>query len=193
MKKYIALLMALVMGLSVAGCGQSASSSASSEAASSSAGSSNEEEVWLPYDENLQKKKDDRDATGKTGAVAACSWYASKAGLEILQEGGNAFDAAAAVAYTLGVVEPYFSGLGGGGFMTIYNAETKKVEVIDFREIAPAAANAQIWLDEAGEMKQFEKDGQKLGTMSSIGGLSVATPGEVAGMEYLSADLPACH
>lgn len=84
MKKYIALLMALVMGLSVAGCGQSASSSASSEAASSSAGSSNEEEVWLPYDENLQKKKDDRDATGKTGAVAACSWYASKAGLEIL-------------------------------------------------------------------------------------------------------------
>ena len=146
MKKYIALLMALVMGLSVAGCGQSASSSASSEAASSSAGS-NEEEVWLPYDENLQKKKDDRDATGKTGAVAACSWYASKAGLEILQEGGNAFDAAAAVAYTLGVVEPYFSGLGGGGFMTIYNAETKEVEVIDFREIAPAAANAQIWLD----------------------------------------------
>ena len=184
MKKYIALLMALVMGLSVAGCGQSASSSASSEAASSSA-DSNEEEVWLPYDENLQKKKDDRDATGKTGAVAACSWYASKAGLEILQEGGNAFDAAAAVAYTLGVVEPYFSGLGGGGFMTIYNAETKEVEVIDFREIAPAAANAQIWLDEAGEMKQFEKDGQKLGTMSSIGGLSVATPGEVAGMEYL--------
>ena len=81
--------------------------------------------------DRLEKKRDDRDATGKNGAVASCNWYASKAGLEILKEGGNAFDAAAAVAYTLGVAEPYFSGLGGGGFMTIYSAKDDKVSVLD--------------------------------------------------------------
>ncbi|MFQ8776805.1 MAG: gamma-glutamyltransferase [Roseburia sp.] len=54
-------------------------------------------------------------------------------------------DAAAAVAYTLGAwTEPYFSGLGGGGFMTIYSAKDDKVSVLDFRETAPAAANAQM-------------------------------------------------
>ena len=144
------------------------------------------EDVWLPYNENLEKKRDDRDATGKNGAVASCNWYASKAGLEILKEGGNAFDAAAAVAYTLGVAEPYFSGLGGGGFMTIYSAKDDKVSVLDFRETAPAAANAQMWLDENGKMEQFSLDGvNNLGDKSVIGGLSVAVPGEVAGFEYL--------
>lgn len=184
---------AIGLAATMAACSGSTASSAvaSSEATSSEAASSSViltadgEEVWVPYDENLEKKRDDRDATGTQGAVASSSWYASKAGLEILQEGGNAFDAAAAVAYTLGVAEPYFSGLGGGGFMTIYSAEDQKVSVIDFREVAPAAADAQMWLDENGEMMQFSVDGQNLGTMSSIGGLSVAVPGEVAGFEYL--------
>ena len=180
----LGLAAALTACSSTAASSAVASSAAPSEAASGAEAS--EDEVWLPYDENFEKKRDERDATGKTGAVASCNWYASKAGLDILKEGGNAFDAAAAVAYTLGVAEPYFSGLGGGGFMTIYSADEDKVSVIDFRETAPAAANAQMWLDENGEMKQFSLDGtNNLGTMSSIGGLSVAVPGEVAGFEYL--------
>ena len=171
---------ALSLAASLTACGTASSTTttaASSEAATetaSEAASTTEtvgEDVWLPYNENLEKKRDDRDATGKNGAVASCNWYASKAGLEILKEGGNAFDAAAAVAYTLGVAEPYFSGLGGGGFMTIYSAKDDKVSVLDFRETAPAAANAQMWLDENGKMEQFSLDGvNNLGDKSVIGG-----------------------
>ena len=157
---------ALSLAASLTACGTASSTTttaASSEAATETASETEAasttenvgEDVWLPYNENLEKKRDDRDATGKNGAVASCNWYASKAGLEILKEGGNAFDAAAAVAYTLGVAEPYFSGLGGGGFMTIYSAKDDKVSVLDFRETAPAAANAQMWLDESGKMEQF--------------------------------------
>lgn len=188
---------ALSLAASLTACGTASSTTttaASSEAATETASETEAasttgtvgEDVWLPYNENLEKKRDDRDATGKNGAVASCNWYASKAGLEILKEGGNAFDAAAAVAYTLGVAEPYFSGLGGGGFMTIYSAKDDKVSVLDFRETAPAAANAQMWLDENGKMEQFSLDGvNNLGDKSVIGGLSVAVPGEVAGFEYL--------
>ena len=188
---------ALSLAASLTACGTASSTTttaASSEAATETASETEAasttetvgEDVWLPYNENLEKKRDDRDATGKNGAVASSNWYASKAGLEILKEGGNAFDAAAAVAYTLGVAEPYFSGLGGGGFMTIYSAKDDKVSVLDFRETAPAAANAQMWLDENGKMEQFSLDGvNNLGDKSVIGGLSVAVPGEVAGFEYL--------
>ena len=188
---------ALSLAASLTACGTASSTTTtavSSEAATETASETEAasttenvgEDVWLPYNENLEKKRDDRDATGKNGAVASCNWYASKAGLEILKEGGNAFDAAAAVAYTLGVAEPYFSGLGGGGFMTIYSAKDDKVSVLDFRETAPAAANAQMWLDENGKMEQFSLDGvNNLGDKSVIGGLSVAVPGEVAGFEYL--------
>ena len=147
------------------------------------------EEVWLPFDENLEKKKDDRDATGEKGAVASCNWYASKAGMDVLQAGGNAFDAAAAVSYTLGVVEPYFSGIGGGGFMTVYSAKDDKVSVIDFREVAPAAATPEMWLDEEGNVKDYTPEGADAESakapMSQYGGLSVAVPGEVAGIEYM--------
>ena len=147
------------------------------------------EEVWLPYDENLEKKKGERDAEGTKGAVASCSWYASKAGLDVLKAGGNAFDAAAAVSYTLGVVEPYFSGIGGGGFMTIYDAKTKEVKVIDFREVAPAAATPEMWLDAEGKVVDYTPEGadpeSAKSPASQYGGLSIGVPGEVAGMEYL--------
>ena len=113
---------ALSLAASLTACG-TASSTTTTAASSEAATETASETEAASYNENLEKKRDDRDATGKNGAVASCNWYASKAGLEILKEGGNAFDAAAAVAYTLGVAEPYFSGLGGGGFMTIYSAK----------------------------------------------------------------------
>ena len=212
MKKQLALGMAVVLGAtSLAACStsQPAATEAATEAAAEAAESAEEteaaaeeteaevkepemfhgEEVWLPFDENLEKKKDDRDATGEKGAVASCNWYASKAGMDVLQAGGNAFDAAAAVSYTLGVVEPYFSGIGGGGFMTVYSAKDDKVSVIDFREVAPAAATPEMWLDEEGNVKDYTPEGADADSakapMSQYGGLSVAVPGEVAGIEYM--------
>lgn len=184
-RKVTALFTAVALSLSLVACSGGSSSSQTSSGSTSSGDESDTSGVWLPYDENFEKKRDDRDATGSTGAVASCSWYASNAGLDILKEGGNAFDAAAAVAYTLGVVEPYFSGLGGGGFMTFYSAETGEVKVIDFREVAPAAADAQMWLDADGNMMKYSVNGEELGNLSDTGGLAVAVPGEVAGFEYL--------
>ena len=84
----LGLAAALTACSSTAASSAVASSAAPSEAASGTEAS--EDEVWLPYDENFEKKRDERDATGKTGAVASCNWYASKAGLDILKEGGNA-------------------------------------------------------------------------------------------------------
>ncbi len=201
-KRILAGSMAALMAASVVGCASKPAETAApateaateavtepeTEAVVEEAGpilTVNGDEVWLPYDENLEKKKDERDATGKTGAVASCSWYASNAGLKVLKDGGNAFDAAAAVAYTLGVAEPYFSGLGGGGFMTIYEAESQKVTVIDFREIAPAAATPEMYLNEAKDGIADYVIGDASAPSSQYGGLSVGVPGEVAGFEYL--------
>lgn len=187
MKKLMSLVLALAMLLSLVACGQKEEAPVEEPTPEATT----EEEVWLPYDpETLQIKRDDRDATGTNGAVASSSWYASNAGLKVLQAGGNAFDAAVATAYTLGVTEPYTSGLGGGGFMTLYDAATKKVTVVDFREIAPAAATAEMWLDAEGNVKTFvHPDGYEFegdySKMSKAGGMASGTPGEVAGLEYV--------
>ena len=74
---------ALSLAASLTACG-TASSTTTTAASSASTTENVGEDVWLPYNENLEKKRDDRDATGKNGAVASCNWYASKAGLEIL-------------------------------------------------------------------------------------------------------------
>lgn len=189
MKKWLSLLLALAMVLSLVACGEKAEEPQVDPQPEDT--TVVEDEVWLPYDpETLQIKRDDRDATGTNGAVASSSWYASNAGLKVLQAGGNAFDAAVATAYTLGVTEPYTSGLGGGGFMTLYDAATKKVTVVDFREIAPAAATAEMWLDAEGNVKTFvHPDGYEFegdySKMSKAGGMASGTPGEVAGLEYV--------
>ena len=79
-------------------------------------------------------------AHGSMGAVSCNNIYATRAGLEILNKGGNAFDAAVAVSLTLSVVEPHHSGIGGGCFSLLYDAKTGKTEGIDGRGIAPAKA-----------------------------------------------------
>ena len=73
-------------------------------------------------------------ATGTGGAVATISEPASQAALAILNQGGNAIDAAVAAAATLGVTDPFSCGVGGGGFMVIYLAKEKRVITIDHRE-----------------------------------------------------------
>jgi gamma-glutamyltranspeptidase/glutathione hydrolase len=113
-----------------------------------------------------------RTAQSGAGLVVADSELASAAGMEILKRGGNAVDAAIATALALSVVDQASSGLGGGGFMVIYNAKDKKSFALDFRETAPAASRRELYL----------QDGKPVAALSLTGGLAVAVPGEVAGL-----------
>ena len=187
MKKYLALVLALAMSLSMVACGQpadtskpAASSPAVSEPAVSEPAVSEpapaEDEVWSSTDADGNLKLTERDDIGENGMVTTANVYATMAGLEVLEMGGNAVDAAIAISYALGVCEPNASGLGGGGFMNIHMADGREV-VIDYREIAPMAQDAYTWLDETGEVKDN-------GNANHIGGLATGVPGAVAGMEY---------
>jgi gamma-glutamyltranspeptidase/glutathione hydrolase len=88
-------------------------------------------------------------ATGSGGAVATVDLDASSAALGVLQGGGNAVDAAVAAAATLGVTEPYSTGIGGGGFMVIWLARQGRAVTIDGRETAPAAFREDSFIDPA--------------------------------------------
>jgi gamma-glutamyltranspeptidase/glutathione hydrolase len=113
-------------------------------------------------------------AVGTGGAVASVEVLASEAGLEILRSGGNAVDAAVAVAAVLGVTEPFSCGLGGGGFMVVYRASDRSVTTIDHRETAPAAMRPDsFW--EAGVPLSFSE--------ARWSGLSAGVPGTVRGWE----------
>lgn len=111
-------------------------------------------------------------ATGTGGAVASADLDASRAGITVLRQGGNAIDAAVAVASTLGVTEPFVAGPGGGGFMVIYQARTHRVITIDGRETCPAVCTPQYFLDSAGKPLDFEH--------ARRSGRSVGVPGMVA-------------
>ncbi len=112
-------------------------------------------------------------ARGANGVVAADSRFASQAGLEILQAGGNAIDAAVATSFALAVARPDSTGLGGGGFLIARFADGRIV-VQDFRETAPAAATADMFTKAA----QTDTKGP---APSEIGHLAPAVPGLVAG------------
>ena len=108
------------------------------------------------------------------GMVASSSTLASRAGVEILKRGGNAVDAAIAVAFALAVTYPAAGNLGGGGFMMI-RLRDGRATAIDYREMAPAAATRNVYLDEHGELKKGEGG-------SLIGYRASGVPGTVAGM-----------
>jgi len=110
-------------------------------------------------------------ARGSGGAVASAAPDATGAGLEILRAGGNAADAAVAVAVALAVVYPQAGNLGGGGFAVVRFGE--EVNSLDFREIAPAAASHDMYLDD---------DGKERPNASLIGPLAAGVPGSPAGL-----------
>ena len=108
-------------------------------------------------------------------AVASDNAEASAAGLSSLKAGGNAVDAACATALALGVVHPFASGIGGGGFALVYVAKEHRTYAFDFRERAPAAIRADMFL----------RDGKVDPKLSREGGLAVGVPGEIRGLGEL--------
>ncbi len=109
-------------------------------------------------------------AVGTGGAVSSDDVEATSAGLEVLRHGGNAIDAAVAVAATLGVADPFVAGIGGGGYLVYYNARTHRVSTIDGRETAPQLATTDLFIDPA--------TGQPLAFPVAVtSGLSVGVPG----------------
>ncbi|BBU97521.1 MULTISPECIES: gamma-glutamyltransferase [Providencia] len=110
----------------------------------------------------------------KKGMVVSSQHLASQIGADILKSGGNAIDAAVAVGYAQAVVNPCCGNIGGGGFMTIHLADGKDL-FINFRETAPAAASADMYLD---------KDGKLIKDASLYGYLASGVPGTVKGLDY---------
>ena len=113
----------------------------------------------------------------KQAAIASADPLATKAGMEILDQGGNAFDAAVAVSAALAVVEPASSGLGGGAFWLMHVAAQDRNIFVDAREVAPEAATVNMYLDEQGEPRPYG---------SLDGPLAAGIPGEPAGLVFLA-------
>ncbi len=113
-------------------------------------------------------------ALGTNGVVVSTQQDASEVGLEVLQDGGNAIDAAVAVGYALAVTDPCCGNLGGGGFMLIHLADGNEA-FINFRETAPLKADSKMYLDERGKLRE---------NLSTDGYLAVGVPGTVKGLNY---------
>jgi hypothetical protein len=125
--------------------------------------------AWLPAAQAASVAP----VAAENGMVVTAQHLASQVGVDVLKRGGNAVDAAVAVGYALAVVYPAAGNLGGGGFMTIQLADGKKT-FLDFRERAPLAATANMYLDAAGNVIKGS---------TTTGHLAVAVPGSVAGLE----------
>ncbi|MFW5969890.1 MAG: gamma-glutamyltransferase [Halofilum sp. (in: g-proteobacteria)] len=124
------------------------------------------------------------EEVGRGWGIASSHPLATEAGREVLEAGGNAFDAAVAVSAALGVVEPYGSGLGGGGFWLLHEADGDRDVMIDGRERAPLAATRTMYQD---------KDGEAIERASIDGPLAAGIPGLPAALEHIAqgyGDLP---
>jgi gamma-glutamyltranspeptidase/glutathione hydrolase len=110
-------------------------------------------------------------------AVASAHPIATQAGIDVLEQGGNAFDAAVAVSATLAVVEPYSSGMGGGGFWLLQRASDNRSVMIDGREVAPLEAQRDMYLD---------KQGNVIPKLSIDGPMSAGIPGQPAALVHIN-------
>jgi len=112
-------------------------------------------------------------AVSNSGMVVSQHYLATEVGKTILDQGGNAIDASVAVAFALAVVLPRAGNIGGGGFLVLHNAEKNKNYALDYREMAPAAADRDMYLNEDGSLNK---------STSRLGYLAGGIPGTVAGM-----------
>ncbi|MEX0270833.1 gamma-glutamyltransferase [Leptolyngbyaceae cyanobacterium UHCC 1019] len=110
---------------------------------------------------------------GRQGMVVSAHPLASQPGLAMLQQGGNAIDAAVATTFAISVVEPYSAGLGGGGFLLLRVGTTGETKALDFRERAPLVATSKMYLNASGNVRP---------KASTEGYLAVGVPGTVAGL-----------
>ncbi|PHV61548.1 gamma-glutamyltransferase [Cyanobacterium aponinum] len=113
--------------------------------------------------------------TARSGMVSSQEKLATQAGLEVLQQGGNAVDAAVTVGFALAVTLPRAGNIGGGGFMMIHFADDNQNIALDYREKAPLKATKNMFLDDKGEV-----DSNK----SRFSHLAVGVPGTVAGLTF---------
>jgi gamma-glutamyltranspeptidase/glutathione hydrolase len=122
-------------------------------------------------DRRLPAKAGEGTEVGVHGAVASAEAHATQIGLDVLQKGGNAVDAAVAVGFALGVTHPSAGNIGGGGFMVIRLADGTAT-TIDYREMAPLKAHRDMYLDKKGEVTRNSREGP----------LAAGIPGVVAGL-----------
>lgn len=115
--------------------------------------------------------------TQHTGAVASAHPLATQAGIDILNAGGNAFDAAIATAAVLAVVEPYSAGMGGGGFWLLHDNQHQKDVFVDAREKAPLDAHRDMYLDNKGNV---------IPKLSINGAMAAAIPGQAAAFDHIA-------
>ena len=113
-----------------------------------------------------------RGVLSENAMVVSARKEASQIGLQILKQGGNAFDAMVATELSLAVAYPFAGNLGGGGFM-VYRTNSGEVGALDYREKAPLAASKNMYLDENGNI---------IPDKSTLGAMSVGIPGTIAGM-----------
>ena len=109
-------------------------------------------------------------------AVVTTHTLASKVGREVIAAGGNAFDAAVAVSLALAVVEPYGSGLGGGGFWLLHSAQDQQDVMVDGREVAPLAAHRDLYRNSDGSISKDSVNGPR----------AAGIPGMLAALELIS-------
>ena len=129
---------------------------------------------------SLTSPEDDvKESCSSQAAIASAHPLATQAGIDILEQGGNAFDAAVTVTAVLAVVEPYSSGIGGGGFYLLHQAKSDNYVMLDARERAPYRAHKNLYLD--------EKENVKAGA-SITGALSAGIPGIPAALVLLAED-----
>ncbi len=121
--------------------------------------------------------ENNRNKSFPQSAIASAHPLATQAGLDILRLGGNAFDAAIAVTATLAVVEPYSSGIGGGGFYLLHKSNSDQYVMLDARETAPLDAHKDMYLDKSGNV---------MADASITGALSAGIPGIPAALVHLA-------
>ena len=124
---------------------------------------------------SVHAQKGQSDVLGRHGMVVSSNQIASQVGVDIMKAGGNAIDAAVAVGFALAVVHPTAGNIGGGGFL-VYQGADGEATTFNYREKAPMAAHATMYLDEHGQVKD---------NANHAGILSVGVPGSVAGL-YLA-------